>query len=256
MLFVGRLILAQPNGHVSQVTGDKWSAGLEYPPSTFLKMTGGHTWTSMIFRRDVLDTIGLLDPQVGPAGDQDFELRVTARHPAVISKTLCAIFCLQPTSGSVIDPVKPLLSGTPRVVQNVGRIIDGCVCDGLITIDAAKTMRMAMYAGLCRQLLTTALIAACRGQRESAISAADFLAQTEQYKGGARFLRVLANPFLPGSLISTVYRMARVGCRFWRNYKYAHLTSVVSNAFNRAEVAACSLLLIMLTFLTRSQPFS
>jgi len=240
MLFVGRLILAQPNGHVFGVTGDKWRAGLEYPPSTFLKMTGGHTWTSMIFRRDVLGTVGPLDPQAGPAGDQDFELRVTARHPAVMSKALCAIFCLHPTSNSVSDPVTPLLCGIPRIVRNVGRVIDEGVRDGLITIDVGKTMRTAMLAGLRQQLLTTALVAACRGQRESAIAAADFLAQPAGYNGHARFLRALANPALPRSLVSTAYRIARLGRRVSRNYKYADLAMVVSNAFRRASAAAGS----------------
>jgi len=240
MLFVGRLILAQPNGHVFGVTGDKWRAGLEYPPSTFLKMTGGHTWTSIIFRKDVLDTVGLLDPQVGPAGDQDFELRVTARHPAMVSNALCAIFCVHPASNSVSDPVTPLLYGIPRIMRNVGRVIDEGVRDGLIAIDAGKTMRTAMLAGLCQQLLTTALVAACRGHRESAIAAADFLAQTAGYKGRARFLRALATPVLPRSLVSTAYRMTSVGRRVWRNYKYSDQATVASNAFRRAAVAAGS----------------
>ncbi|MGO9607085.1 MAG: glycosyltransferase family 2 protein [Candidatus Binataceae bacterium] len=240
MLFVGRLILAQSNGHVFQVTGDKWREGLEYPPTTFLKMTGGHTWTSMILRRDVLNTTGPLDPKVGPAGDQDFELRVTALHPAVMSKALCAIFCLHSASNSVSDPVTPLLCGIPRIVRNVGRVIDEGVRDGLIAINVGKTMRAAMLAGLSRQLLTSALVAACRGQCESMIAAADFLAQTGQYKGRALLLRALANPALPRSLVFTACSMARVGRQVWRNHKYADLSTVVSSAFERAEVAARS----------------
>jgi hypothetical protein len=240
MLFVGRLILAQPNGHVFGVTGDEWTTGLEYPPSTFFKLTGGHTWTSMIFRRDVLGSVGTLDPEVGPAGDQDFELRVAARHPAMISNALCAIFCIHPASGTVRDPVGPLLSGIPGIMRNVGQVIDQGVRDRLIAVDAGQAMRTAMLAGLRQQLLTTALVAACRGQRESAIAAASFLAESPRCSIGTSLLKVLASPALPRPLVSTAYELARASRRVWRNYKYADLATVVLNAFRKARAAAGS----------------
>ena len=238
MLFVGRLIMAQPDGYVFGVTGDTWTEGLEYPPSTFIKLAGGDTWTSMIFRRDALDTVGTLDPEVGPAGDHDFEMRVAALYPAIISNALCAIFCIHPasqSSSSVADPLTPLLNGIPRTVRNVNQVIDRGVRDRLISLDTGHAMRSAMLAGLREQVLTMALIAACRGQCESAIAAADFLAQADGYNGRARFLRALASsPVLLRPLVSTAYKVARASRRVWRNYKYAKLATVVSNAFRQA----------------------
>jgi len=240
MLFVGRLILAQPDGHVFDVTGDEWTTGVEYPPSTFFKLTGGHTWTSMIFRRDVLGSVGTLDPDVGPAGDQDFELRVAALHPAMISNALCAIFCVHPASNSVNDPVIPLLNGIPRIVRNVSQVIDQGVSDRLIAIDTGQAMRCAMLAGLRQQLLTTGLIAACRGQRESAIAAACFLAESPGCRIRTSFLKLLAGPPLPRPVVSIVYKLARASRRVWRNYKYSDQATVASNAFRRAAEAAGS----------------
>jgi len=240
MLFVGRLILAQPDGHVFDVTGDEWTTGVEYPPSTFFKLTGGHTWTSMIFRRDVLGSVGTLDPDVGPAGDQDFELRVAARHPAMISSALCAIFCVHPASSSVNDPVTHLLNGIPRIVRNVSQVIDQGVSDRLIAIDTGQAMRCAMLAGLRQQLLTTGLIAACRGQRESAIAAACFLAESPGCRIRTSFLKLLAGPPLPRPVVATVYKLARASRRVWRNYKFSDQATVASNAFRRAAEAAGS----------------
>jgi len=240
MLFVGRLILAQPDGHVFGVTGEEWTSGLEYPPSTFFKLIGGHTWTSMIFRREVLESVGTLDPEVGPAGDQDFELRVAARHPAVISNALCGIFCIHSGSSTVRDPVGPLLIGIPGIMRNVGQVIDQGVRDRLIAVDAGEAMRTAMLAGLRQQLLSTALVAACRGQRESAIAAVRFLAECPGCGIRTSLLRVLASPALPRPLVSTAYELARASRRVWRNHKHADLATVVSNAFKRADVAASS----------------
>jgi len=234
MLFVGRLIMAQPDGYVFGVTGDAWREGLEVPPSTFIKLAAGDTWTSMIFCRDALDTIGTPDPQVGPAGDHDFELRVAALYPAIISNALCAIFCIHSASSSVSDPLTHLLNGIPRIVQNVNQVIDHGVSDRLISIDAGRIMRSAMLSGLREQLFTMALVAVCRGQRESAFAAADFLAQNYESNGRARFLRALANPVLPRSLVSAAYKVVRGSRRVWRNHKYPELATIVSNAFRQA----------------------
>ncbi len=240
MLFVGRLILAQTEGSVFGVTGNKWKEGLEYPPNTFIKLTGGHTWTSMIFRRDVLDTIGTPDPEVGPAGDQDFELRVAARHPATISNALCAIFCVHPASSSVSDPVIPLLDGIPRIVRNVSQVIDQGVSDRLIAADAGQAMRTAMLGGLRKQLFSTALVAACRGQRESAYAAATFLAASPGFRISTSLLKMLASPALPRPLVSTAYELVRASRRVWRRYKYADLATVALNAFRKAGAAGGS----------------
>ena len=233
MLFIGRLIIAQPDGYVFRVTGDMWKEGIEYPPDTFIRVAGGDPWTSMIFRREVLARVGTLDPEVGPAGDHDFEMRVAALYPAIISNALCAIFCIHPASRSVGDPLTPLLSGIPRTIQNVNRVIDLGVRDRLITSDAGQTMRSAMVAGLHQQLATMALVAVCRGRRDVAIAAARFL-EADQCNGRTLLLRALANSSLLWPLVSTAYTLARASCRVWRKYKYAELAMLVSNAFRHA----------------------
>ena len=177
------------------------------------------------------------DPGVGPAGDQDFELRVAARHPAVSSNALCAIFCIHPSSSSVSDPVTPLLDGIPRIVRNVNKVIDQGVSDRLVVADKGQAMRTAMLRGLHEQLFTTALVAACRGQRESAFAAATFLAASPGYRIRTRLLKVLASPALPRPLLSTAYELVRASRRVWRKYKYADLATVVLNAFRKAGAA-------------------
>jgi hypothetical protein len=235
MLFIGRLVIAQPDGYVFRVTGSKWTMeGLEFPPSTFVKLAEGDTWTSMIFRRDVLDTVGTLDPEIGPAGDHDFELRVAALYPAVISRSLCAIFCIHPASSSVSRPLTHLLKGIPRIVRNVNQIIDRGVSEQRISIEAGHTMRRVLITGLRRQLATMALVAALKGQPESIVAAVDFLAQEHGFSRRAMLLKVLTNSTFSRSLLSTAYRMSRLPSRVWRNYKYSQVVTLVSSAFGRA----------------------
>ena len=59
--------------------------------------SGRHpTWTGILFRSKILEQIGFLDPQVGPFIDLDFQLRVAAHFPYLISKKKCAIFLNHP----------------------------------------------------------------------------------------------------------------------------------------------------------------
>jgi glycosyltransferase involved in cell wall biosynthesis len=76
-----------------------WRAGLHTPPEGMLAMLqDGHPpiWTGMLFRREVLEEVGTLDKKAGDAFDLDFELRIAARFPIVVSLKPVAIFVVHP----------------------------------------------------------------------------------------------------------------------------------------------------------------
>lgn len=68
--------------------------GVFLPPTGTLAMLEHHhpEWTAIIFRREVVEKIGLIDEVIGPPSDLDLELHVAANYPIVVSQKLGAIF--------------------------------------------------------------------------------------------------------------------------------------------------------------------
>lgn len=82
------------NNNILRTALESWEAGYYEPPmglSTMLDQ--GHSeWTGILFRKDVIDSIGSLDPATGRFSDLDFTLRIAARCPFVVSKEPGAVF--------------------------------------------------------------------------------------------------------------------------------------------------------------------
>ncbi|HEY3274285.1 MAG TPA: glycosyltransferase family 2 protein [Methanocella sp.] len=74
-----------------------------YPESfvRFLEEPRGITWTAVLFRREILDQMGGFCMEVGAPMDLDFELRIAARFPYVVSKKPCAIYTIHKASYSL-----------------------------------------------------------------------------------------------------------------------------------------------------------
>jgi len=74
--------------------GLKWVPGLYRPPhGLFAMLKYGHiTWTGILFREEVRQLVGLLDSETGRFSDRDFELRIAARYPFVVSLRPGAVF--------------------------------------------------------------------------------------------------------------------------------------------------------------------
>jgi glycosyltransferase involved in cell wall biosynthesis len=76
-----------------------WRAGLHTPPEGMLSMLQHGQpplWTGMLFRREVLEEVGNLDEKAGDPSDLDFQLRIAARFPIVVSLKPVAIFVIHP----------------------------------------------------------------------------------------------------------------------------------------------------------------
>jgi glycosyltransferase involved in cell wall biosynthesis len=88
-------------GRVTVVPLAGWKDGLYRPPDGLLTMLekGHPEWTAILFRTNVLEKVGTLDPETGAPADLDYELRIAARSPIVISREPGAIFVTH--SGSV-----------------------------------------------------------------------------------------------------------------------------------------------------------
>lgn len=56
------------------------------------------TWKSAVFRKEVITLVGVLDEKVGPPCDLDFQLRIAAHYPCVMSLELLAVSTIYSTT--------------------------------------------------------------------------------------------------------------------------------------------------------------
>ena len=75
------------NGNYLGIQESKWQPGFYQPPEgLFAMLQYNHpTWTGILFRQEVKTLVGGLDEETGPFSDMDFELRIAARFPFVVS---------------------------------------------------------------------------------------------------------------------------------------------------------------------------
>lgn len=143
------------------------------------------TWTSMMFRREVLDEIGGLDCNVGYALDLDFELRVLARYPAVFSNKPCAVYCMSPISGSFHDWLTPFLPGMQVMLAKFA-------ADESLEVASRKRLVAAMKGAFRRTTIMGAARALTMGDLEPARRAAAYLASDLDAPAAAFALRAAA----------------------------------------------------------------
>lgn len=93
LALVGNLTSDYQVNNIRDPFGSNWKPGFYQPPKGLLAMlkNGYPSWTGILFRKDVIEKIGILDEEVGLATDLDFELRAAAHFPFVISSKPGAI---------------------------------------------------------------------------------------------------------------------------------------------------------------------
>lgn len=125
MFWAGLTIRQTHDGTIYAASLENWPReGLFSPPEgMFEALRHPLCWTSILFRREVLDEIGSLDMEVGGPADLDYILRITARRPFLISKQPAAVFLLNQDSFSETAPLSAFWPGWLKVIENA-RAID------------------------------------------------------------------------------------------------------------------------------------
>ncbi|KFN43132.1 hypothetical protein N789_11255 [Arenimonas oryziterrae DSM 21050 = YC6267] len=127
VFWAGLTIRQTGEGTVVAASLENWPReGLFLPPEGMFEMLRGNPlcWTSILFRREVLDEVGLLDMQVGGPADLDYLLRVTARRSYVISKKPAAVFLLSQQSFSETAPFAAFWPGWLKLIDNTQAIAE------------------------------------------------------------------------------------------------------------------------------------
>jgi len=110
-------------GEVVGTSNANWNEGAYFPPAGLLTMLcdGRHppTWTGILFKAQILQDVGLLDGEVGGAIDYDFEQRVAARFPFVITPEVGALFMVHDESWGQTGRLDFVWPGWLKMIRNI-----------------------------------------------------------------------------------------------------------------------------------------
>ncbi|WP_129633326.1 glycosyltransferase family 2 protein [Candidatus Oscillochloris fontis] len=115
------------------------------------------TWTGILFRREVLETVHEFDLATGIISDFDFELRIAAHHAFVFNEEPGAVFYMHPSSLSQVEfanyqRIWPACEHvranmmrhehlTPTVRAEADRLLDAWIYRSLMFISIVATLR-------------------------------------------------------------------------------------------------------------------
>jgi hypothetical protein len=99
------------------------SAGVHQPPGGCLDMIryGHPAWTGIVFRREVLAAAGYLDQDAKMAADVEYELRIAAKCPFVVTDEVGACFFVHAGSSLELKSVEQMRIAHEQVVASVQR---------------------------------------------------------------------------------------------------------------------------------------
>jgi len=205
MLFIGGLIEAYLDGRIQNVPFREWPTGLQQPPTFFFKMllSGPNTWTSMLWRKELLSALDGLDEEVGLPADLDFELRALSHYPALFESQPCAIFFVHPDSASEtrLSPTA-FANAMLRMVENIAH-------DSLLEPPDRSRMLAAMESRFRDIAFVRARVAAMRGLTTEAFEVARILEEDFYAPSYAWCIRLLANQGYLGTLSREVLSLFR-----------------------------------------------
>lgn len=140
--------------------------GLYAPPAgAFCMLDNRHpTWTTILFRREAIERTGYLDLDVGLPSDLDYEMRVAARFPIVVSFRPCGAYVSHPESGSARETAA-LAAGFERMRRNFET-------DERIDVRTRRHLSSRLARQLRMKLLEIWVKSLVRGDDDAALEAA------------------------------------------------------------------------------------
>ena len=122
MFSATQTIIVNPQGQI--VGYNKFfsqNLGLYLPYKGFLTMLKNYliTWTGILFRREVIEKVGLLDEEVVVGSDADFEYRIAAHFPFFISSETGAVHQINPEGAFSLIKIQEFWSGYLKIIKNL-----------------------------------------------------------------------------------------------------------------------------------------
>ena len=179
MFFAGSTLEFDERGELRNVPMAYWPREGEYPPAEALPLMLGNrhpTLSGVMFRRSLVDAIGVMDPDVGAAADFDYEMRAAARFPIVISFQPCAAWVSHRASQSGGETAA-IAASYEKILANIEAIAE---------LD--KDLKTRTLAGFRRQVRGKLLEISVKAQVRGDAAASQEAARRLRDRYGARFL--------------------------------------------------------------------
>jgi glycosyltransferase involved in cell wall biosynthesis len=122
MFWAGTTINIDEQDNIWDALVDRWPLeGIFSPPCGIMKILKGMapTWTGIVFRREVLSSVGLPDKEALGPSDLDFILKIAAKHPYMVEKYPSAVFTLNTASFSSTQPFSSFWPGWQKMFINI-----------------------------------------------------------------------------------------------------------------------------------------
>lgn len=227
MFWAGITVNVDENNTIWDAKVERWpDEGLFVPPLGLMRVMGGMspTWTGILFRREVLDVIGLPDRETLGPKDLDFVLQIAARYSYFVRKMPVAVFTLNMSSFSATQPLSSFWPGWKKMFVNLER----AVAD--YEEKDRQLARQTLHMDARRMLFRRGANAIAHGRLDFARDAAVALKVDYQLGFHALTLRAIAwlcqNSALIQKLYSSAYRLAEARIIVKRKdikSRYAHL---------------------------------
>jgi glycosyltransferase involved in cell wall biosynthesis len=186
MLFAGSVLEFNERGELLYAPLAYWPReGVYEPPEGALRSLGNRhpTWTGIVFRRQVIEQVGLLDREVGAPSDLDYVMRVAARFPIVVSFEPCAAYVSHPGSSSVNETVA-VIPGYEKLTENMAG-------DERLARSVRDELRARLEAQTRGKLVEISVKALARGDRDASRDAALMLRDRYHARATANALLAL-----------------------------------------------------------------
>lgn len=230
-----------PNGLISTVSNLQWPVGLVLPPCGMLCTLyfGNPGLQAMLIRKTIWDDFGGFDEATDPRGEYDFDLRVMARLPVVVSRKPGGIQVIHRGAFTVAGGLSWVWPSEPRMIEKLSQNVD---LEPAVRLQAVEKLRMSLKRGLVTRGVARSL---SLGRWEDAERAANLLVQECRQSRGARAIRwtTAACRRLPGVQIflraffalRTSGKIVRNLHRQWQFRAYARLLRQSTLAATNSE---------------------
>jgi hypothetical protein len=174
-----------PSGLIILATNLRWSEGLLLPPSGMFSTLqhGNPGLQAMLIRKAVWDEFGGFDEATTPGEEYDFDLRVMARFPVVVSKRPGAI---QVVHGGAFTTAGGLNWVWPSASRIINKLSQNTDLQPAIRQQAVERLKKRMRRALVTRGVARSI---SHGRWEDAERAADILVQECPQSRAARAIR-------------------------------------------------------------------
>jgi len=216
--FSGGMLSADPDGRVRGfLRYGSESEQLYCPPQLFhLLAPYTRTWTSALFRRTSLESLGGLKKETGYSFSIDLILRSATRFEAVLSDTPCAVFTVHSGSSSVAEASEAFESLLNLAFfDSINQAIDSALRDNIVTDWDAAEMKTVLRTVTERNFFRGAFGLIARGHLSVAVRASEVLADHFKRKDMAAVINAMALDNGLGSLLRLALRSTKAVRKLW-----------------------------------------